>query len=302
MVPPYRDPELRRALALDDDAQCALLERLAGGAPAPRFQPMPPRVYRTPRGSLICIPSKLPPSAVLPPDSRELSISIEHHVLSRNRQQPRTAESIADIQEAIDEHAGKIGIVTLPFAPPRTWTVETIRKVISLMIQQLPPGLRDTGEFGAYVTKAAGFRTEDEIRVSACTKGDRGAAWRHSVDAGFIAMVRLRPAAAETAIDAWQRIFTGYWGGGRLAEIDQLLAAYAVSPAVRARPTPTAVDDDDDDLDFIERAARRRLHGSLDRLETPIEAKARRLAQVRPDEAAVIEELIERLLRQAGEK
>lgn len=300
MVPPYRDPELRRAFALDDEAQCALLAKMAGwAAPAPPFQPMLPRVYRTPRGSLICIPSKLPASAVLTPDSRELSISIEHRVLSRNRQQPRTVESIADIQEAIDEHAGKIGIVTLPFAPPRAWTIETIRKVIGVMIQHLPPGARDTGEFGAYVTRAAGFCTEDEIRVSAYSKSDRGAAWRRSVDAGFTAMVRLQPAAAARAIDEWRRIFDGYWGGRPLGAIDQHLAAHRT----RAEREPLEADDeDDDDLDFIERAARQTLHANLGRLDTSIEAKARRLAQLRPDEADVIEGMIDRLLSEGGER
>lgn len=299
MVPPYRDPELRRAFALDEDAQCALLAQMAGSS-APGFQPTPPRTHRTARGSFVCLPPKLPPSAILTSDSRELSISIEHRVLSGSRQQPRTAENIADIEDAVHEHAAKIGIVTLPFTPPRAWTTETIRKVIGLMVQHLPPSSRDTGEFCARVTRAAGFITEDEISVSAYTTRDRGAAWRRSVDAGFTASVRLRPGAAKTAIDEWHRIFNGYgyWGGGPLDAIDQHLAA-------NRSPEPevtTADDEDDDDLDFIERAARQTLHANLGRLDTSIEAKARRLAQLRPDEADVIEGMIDRLLSEGGER
>lgn len=269
MIPPYRDPELRRAFALSPSEQRALLMQMAGEAPnetasggAFTFQPVPPTTRRTSH-ALVCLPATVPPSAVMGSDSMELSIWVEHEALNR-RNQPRREDAIELLASTIEQHGPLTGVHSVAFTPPRLWTVQTIRKVMGLMSQCLPKGAQDLDEHEGHVHYWP-HRGFVEIMVgrkqSAPRYCDNLREWPYR------AIVHLQPKAT-AAIDQWfglyQQIHThSRGGGGTFERIDALLAAAPINKSTSSqKPNRRLYDEDDRDLDFIERAARQALHGA----------------------------------------
>jgi hypothetical protein len=251
---PDHDPDLRAAFALDAEAQRALLQQLCGVQAQPgaattgqNFQPVPVTARRIARGAFMCLPTEWPGDAMLSPDTEHVKICIDHAALNR-RSQPRLPAAVAALQDALDTCGPHRGILTLPFRPPRTWTLDTIRDVIGLMAQYLPSSASHTGKYRADVTADCG---RARIHVAPETRP-----YHARKDGPYSAEVYLP--MTTPAISEWQRLFYGYYGGGTLEFIDQRLAQYR---AERSTPRNTpAPDDDPDPLDAIEQAARRTLH------------------------------------------
>lgn len=231
-LPPYRDPELRRAFAMDADEQCALLDRLAGVAPAsttavPTFTPIPPTVRRT-ANALVLLPAKFFPCDVLMrADARELPIIIEHSALSR-RQQPRRPDNVAELEDALQQHAERIGVLRVPCRPLNTWTPKTIRDVIGTLIEHLPKGRWDLpGNYRASVSDH--WRGYVEIEVSARQAPDQ---WSKPLaEHPFSASVRLH-FNVTPAVSDWYGLFDcpkerfNIGAGGSLEQIDLVLSRY----------------------------------------------------------------------------
>ena len=141
-IPPDRDPELRRTLALDPEAQCALLASMlpdyVPGEPSDgrSFQHLGVELVRTPSGALSCRPLPVPDNAVLTADSPCIHVLVDHEGLAR--QHPRLPESIAKLEQCVAQHAGQRGIYRVPFEPPRTWTLERFRRLLDVMFSCTP--------------------------------------------------------------------------------------------------------------------------------------------------------------------
>ena len=257
---PDHDPNLRAAFALDPEAQRELLNQLCGQPTAqptpptrPHFQPMPVTTRYSSRGACVCLPPPWPRSAYLGPDSDHLSICIDH--VGFRRSQPRLPHAIAELQAALDAHGAKRGVISLPFRPPRTWTIDTLREVIALMAQHLPASAsaNDAGPINAIITQ------NGEIHVARNTR-------RYSApkDGPFSTEVHVYPNAP--GIQEWRAMYgNDFWAGGTFEDIDRLLAARRERlRRCEAEKTQALDDDDADPLDAIEQAARLILHpGSI---------------------------------------
>jgi hypothetical protein len=264
LIPPDRDPELRRAFALDAAGQRSMLAEMLGDRPvvgrqgSPSFEHVGVTTRRTVGGSLSCRPNPFPAHAVLTSDSPELLICIDNRSLRQS--QPRRPETIEYLERAIAAHAPKRGIVRVPYAPPRLWTVDTIRAVIDLMLAHLPPSPSDKPDGYVRVMAATKWSGYASIECSRYSK-----AYRLVEEAPFSAEVRLAPEATG-AIQAWRSMFNNdLCGGGHLNVIDHVLAR---NRPKQAEPLEDRAEEHgegpDDDLDPIERAARRALHGAGD--------------------------------------
>jgi hypothetical protein len=251
--PPDRDPDLRQALALDAEAQRALLDGMLTGihaAPAQTtFQHVGVKVRRTERGTLSCLAIPFPDDVILTASSHYLKILIDHRALERSA--PRSAKNIANLEAAIAEHAPRRGVITVPFVPPCRWTIGTVRAVIDVLVKHCPTAPKDRGSYDAGVLVGSGYAY---IRVTP----DSHAACHVEKDAPFTAEVRIQPEATD-AIRQWRVLFPGFWGGGSLTTIDDRLRQVKQEQARRDKAANDP--DDDDDLDHIEKAARRTLHG-----------------------------------------
>lgn len=298
-LPPYRDPELRRAFALSPDEQRALLMQMAGEtgeATAVRkrgtFTPHVLDVRRTAK-SLVVLAAPFPESVITPEDSRQLTVIVEHAAFSTHgwtvRHQPRNPEAVADLQAALDECAPLMGTWRLPFASPRTWTRSTVRRLFDVLASYLPDGEMVSSaywhEHGIHDHKCIA------IGVSGTDRRIKGG-WRSLRSRPFSVEVRLPVSAEATALKKWREVFNANTGG-TLQQIDEILAQRPeAGPSKSTRPKRRLYDEDDKDLDFIERAARKALHSDsepdiddeIDEAESiaeQIEDTAARLAALR---------------------
>lgn len=260
-LPPDRDPELRRAFALDADAQCAELRRMLNGdnppplPAAPLFQPVGVTLKRTARGALVCVPIKFPPEAWLDADDARLCICVTHRMFD-SWSAPRTAAAIEELQRQLDAHLPNRGIVLAPFARPAAWTVQTVWQVIQRLVAELErrAGPAPRGYFVQKWTEphAADFRME--LR-----------AYDHS----YTATVYL----CGTAVAAARAIDTLVGRGQRVSDLARVAAQWQAQPAgAQDDEGPDEFQDDaddDDDLDPIERAAKRALGGKFRRDREP---------------------------------
>lgn len=288
--PPDRDPELRRLFALDADAQRAVLSTWVGGRAAPQpgisstpnFRPLGLSVKRTARGVLSCVPEPFPDDAVLSADRTELCFLVEQWTF-RARRAPRTPETIADLEAAITAHGDKRGIVTVPFPPPRRWTIETLRAAIRTLILHVPASASDkpNRDFCVHVSPAAGYLRHDIISVSPYTEP-----FAQSEDGPFSAEVRLTPDATD-AIKQWHGRLPNYWPFWPLSDIDRRLQRSDGSSDAAANEA--RADEDDDDLDVVELTARRTLRGE----RTGLSRKAAQLEAFNPDAARGLEKIID---------
>lgn len=312
-LPPYRDPELRRAFALGNAEQCALLRRMAGEPdpiPAlPTFSPHPIDVRRTAK-ALVALTRPLPSSVVMTDTSTQLFVLVEHHAFPNvinlgSRQQPRHPEAVAELEAALTNIAPNLGVWSVPFPRPATWTRATVRRLLSVLASYIPD---DGRKLQLRAEWSGSYREYFEITVEQRAPSP----WRQLAERPYSASIWLDHKTAEHALGAWFEVFSRSTGSS-LAEIDKALQAHQDRESASNRhsrgPTRRLYDEDDRDLDFIERAAKRALHGDnepedaeaedtdgADADETPLQQKLRKLLRVRPIAGEVIERIIDGLL------
>ena len=177
-IPPDRDPELRRMFALDAEGQLAALRSMAGESTpaAVTFRHVPMIIGTTPKGGLSARVMEFPEDSVLTADSRILAIRINNDAL-RSRSAPRTPAKIAELEELLRTAGTKRGIIQMPFQPPTTWTVQTIRAVVALMLKHLPYSDSHTGEFRVRVGTTGRCLRDHFVRLSPESKPGR--CWPH---------------------------------------------------------------------------------------------------------------------------
>lgn len=299
-LPPDQDPELRRAFALDADAQEALLRRMCGEAPRPStaFRAVPITTKRTPKGGLACIPAPFPDDVVMTDQSTVLQIVIDNRAF-RRRTTPRTPEGVTAMEKAIQDAGPKRGVFSQPFQPPVTWSLKTVRQVIGLMLDRLPHAESHTGKF--WVGMCVCQQRFNELGAYALTVRPYTTDFEAS-DGPYTAKVHFAKDVAVAAFREWWRLIPheGDWEvGGPLEGVDKALAQAPPPPAPQQ---PSEVRDahwDDDELDAIERAARRTLHGQAPSAfkDTNVYAKIRLLEQRDRRYVQQIELLVDHLLR-----
>jgi hypothetical protein len=221
------------------------------------FEPVGGVVRKTAH-ALSYVPDPFVEELMLQPGQTELKVIVNHWRLD-NRRAPRHPDDVAKLEAFLAEALPHRGIVTIPFRRPlETWQQPTVRKAIGLMIRHLP----------------------------GVTPADHGAV-RVAIDQTWPgAYVLVRASLSDDSYSVEMRLKKGacpaiFWWkwSGTLSRLDELIRTDPNEKKRReALPMRGAGSRDEEPndikLSWIEKAARKRLHGHQDEddeeLQTPV--------------------------------